>query len=131
MQVQESYADFDFICTSEDSGIITFEQIIYDYWDPTEVIGKSYSRIDYSELTETSVCIYSESNMFDKFNEYMYVYDVETGEMVMTEEGNPYTWTGLGYCDYDESYQAFPAMIKINEEPVKLIEFVQAGGGIM
>lgn len=110
----EVYPGYTITPTSEDSGVITLKNVVTN-WFGTRTV---YQRIVYSDLTETSVKLFSPSQFVDEnYNNLYPVYDPETGEPVIDEEsGMPCYWEGIGLCEFDEDWNSLPVEVELSDE---------------
>lgn len=109
----EVFSDYTVMPTAADAGIITFVKEVTNMWGETNT---QYFRIEYSDLTDESVKIFSPSQ-FD-----IPVYDSETGDLLMDEMYEmPYSWDGIGILATDEDYNSLPVEFSLYDEVPTII----------
>ncbi len=113
----ESYKGYTVTPTDETSGIVTFT-LTQPGFDGQDYV--SYFRLEYSELTDTSVKIFSPWYFVDEDGNDLVVTDPDTGE-TLEQDGWPLTWGGLGIGDYDEEGKPAYVTMTVVDDPVEVV----------
>ncbi len=112
----ERITEYDVEVLDETSGIITWAS-----HESHEVYGDytTYFRIEYSNLTSTTLDVFSPSTFYDENGDFLPVFD-ENGIPMVDSDGWPVIWNGLGLCIRDGT-SLLPINITLSEKKLDVV----------
>ena len=119
-EVKETYENYEIIPTDGTSGEIRFKAEVVNPWFGTT--STQYFLIKYSNYYYGGgIALYSPAQWMDEEGNPIPVLDAN-GEPVLDDEGFECYYSGIGLCEFDESYNTYPVYLAYTEDKIEITE---------